>query len=181
MGNMMSWTPFVIIAKQQFNLDYLPGILLTQVIPLLMMPFTIPLWAKLLDSVHIIQFRAIHSWIFVVTMGLALIAGQTHTLWLLYAASVLRGIAFGGGALAWNLGHLSFVKPEKSQDYMAVHVTLTGLRGLTAPFLGVAVYNAIETRHPGEGSWSFALALLITTAGALGFYHLYRKLVRPEQ
>lgn len=176
MGNMMSWTPFVIIAKQQFNLNYLPGILLTQVVPLAMMPFTIPLWARLLDSVHVIQFRAIHSWIFVVTMLLALIAGQTNTLWLLFAASVLRGIAFGGGALAWNLGHLSFVKPERSQDYMAVHVTLTGLRGLTAPFLGVAIYNAIEDRAPGEGSWSFAIALVITTAGALGFYHLYRKL-----
>ncbi|MAO20921.1 MAG: hypothetical protein CMJ25_09240 [Phycisphaerae bacterium] len=180
MGNMMSWTPFVIIAKQQFNLDYLPGILLTQVIPLAMMPFTIPLWARLLDAVHIVQFRAIHSWIFVITMGLALIAGQTNTLWLLYAASVFRGIAFGGGALAWNLGHLSFVKPEKSQDYMAVHVTLTGLRGLTAPFIGVALYNAIEHRYPNEGSWTFALTLLITIAGSLGFYHLYRKLVRPK-
>lgn len=178
MGNMMSWTPFVIIAKQQFNLDYLPGILLTQVVPLAMMPFTIPLWAKLLDSVHIVQFRAIHSWIFVATMLLALIAGQTNTLWLLFAASIFRGIAFGGGALAWNLGHLSFVKPEKSQDYMAVHVTLTGLRGLTAPFIGVAIYNAIEKQHPGEGSWTFAIALLITTAGALGFYHLYRKLIK---
>lgn len=180
MGNMMSWTPFVIIAKQQFNLDYLPGILLTQVVPMAMMPLTIPLWAKLLDSVHVIQFRAIHSWLFVVTMLLALIAGQTSTLWLLYAASVIRGIAFGGGALAWNLGHLSFVKPEKSQDYMAVHVTLTGLRGLTAPFMGVAIYNTIEKRFPNEGSWSFAIALLITVAGSLGFYHLYRKLLRQR-
>ncbi len=180
MGNMMSWTPFVIIAKQQFNLDYLPGILLTQVVPLAMMPLTIPLWAKLLDRVHVIQFRAIHSWIFVVTMLLALIAGQTNTLWLLYAASVLRGIAFGGGALAWNLGHLSFVKAEKSQDYMAVHVTLTGLRGLIAPFMGVAIYNLIESRYPGEGSWTFALTMLITIAGALGFYHLYRTLIRAN-
>ncbi len=84
----------------------------------------------------------------------------------------LKNIRF----LAWNLGRLSFVKPDKSQDYMAVHVTLTGLRGLTAPFLGVAIYNAIESRYPSEGSWSFALALCIITAGALGFYHLYSKL-----
>lgn len=177
-GNIMSWTPFVIIAKQQFDLDYLPGILLTQVIPLAMMPFTIPLWAKLLDSVHIVQFRAIHSWLFVGSMALALVSGQSNTLWLLYAASVLRGVAFGGGALAWNLGHLQFVKPEKSQDYMAIHVTLTGLRGLTAPFAGVAVYNLIESRYPGQGSWTFAISLAITTTGALGFYHLYRKLAR---
>ncbi len=175
-GNIMSWTPFVIMAKQQFDVDYLQGILLTQVIPLMMMPLTIPLWAKLLDSVHIIQFRAFHSWIFVVSMGCALLAGLTHTLAFLFAASILRGIAFGGGALAWNLGHLQFVKAEKSQDYMSIHVTLTGLRGLTAPFAGVALYNALESHNPGSGAYTFAITLLITTAGALGFYYLYTKL-----
>ena len=61
---------------------------------------------------------------------------------------------------------------------MAVHVTLTGFRGLTAPFIGVAIYNAIENARPGEGSWSFAIALVVTTAGALGFYYLYRQLIR---
>tara|TARA_R110002072_G_scaffold42064_12_gene118083 strand:+ start:18264 stop:19610 length:1347 start_codon:yes stop_codon:yes gene_type:complete len=175
-GNIMSWTPFVIIAKQQFDVDYFWGILLTQVIPLIMMPFTIPLWAKLLDSVHIVQFRAIHSWVFIGAMGCALIAGQYNMLVMLYAASVLRGIAFGGGALAWNLGHLQFVKAEKSQDYMSIHVTLTGLRGLIAPFAGVSLYNLIESHYPNEGSWVFAITLLITTAGALGFYYLYTQL-----
>tara|TARA_R110002073_G_scaffold275332_1_gene438879 strand:+ start:48349 stop:49623 length:1275 start_codon:yes stop_codon:yes gene_type:complete len=175
-GNIMSWTPFVIIAKQQFNIDYFWGIMLTQVIPLMMMPFTIPLWAKLLDSVHIVQFRAFHSWIFIFSMLCALIAGQANLVGFLFAASVLRGIAFGGGALAWNLGHLQFVKPEKSQDYMSIHVTLTGLRGLTAPFAGVALYNLIEQTSPGNGSLVFAITLLITTAGALGFYYLYTQL-----
>ncbi len=180
-GNIMSWTPFVIMAKQQFDVGYLQGILLTQVIPLMMMPFTIPLWAKLLDSVHIIQFRAFHSWIFVASMLCALFAGLTHTIEFLYAASILRGIAFGGGALAWNLGHLQFVKPEKSQDYMSIHVTLTGLRGLTAPFAGVALYNYLESNTPGSGSYTFASTLLITTAGALGFYYLYTKLKDKPQ
>ncbi len=175
-GNIMSWTPFVIMAKQQFDVDYLQGILLTQVIPLMMMPFTIPLWAKLLDSVHIIQFRAFHSWIFVASMLCALFAGLTHTIELLYAASILRGIAFGGGALAWNLGHLQFVKAEKSQDYMSIHVTLTGLRGLIAPFAGVALYNYLEHQQAGAGAYTFVVTLAITTCGALGFYYLYTRL-----
>lgn len=175
-GNIMSWTPFVIMAKQQFDIDYFWGIMLTQVIPLMMMPFAIPLWAKLLDSVHIVEFRAIHSWIFIFSMACALIAGQTNIMGFLFAASIFRGIAFGGGALAWNLGHLQFVKPDKSQDYMSIHVTLTGLRGLTAPFVGVAIYNTLETRHPGSGSWIFALTLAITTTGALGFLYLATKL-----
>lgn len=175
-GNIMSWTPFVIMAKQQFDIGYFWGIMLTQVIPLMMMPFAIPLWAKLLDSVHIVKFRAIHSWVFVFSMTCALIAGQTNIMGFLFAASIFRGIAFGGGALAWNLGHLQFVKADKSQDYMSIHVTLTGLRGLTAPFVGVAIYNTLETRHPGSGSWVFALTLAITTTGALGFLYLATKL-----
>ncbi|MGV6815205.1 MAG: hypothetical protein ACWA5W_09395, partial [Phycisphaerales bacterium] len=175
-GNIMSWTPFVIMAKQQFDIGYFWGIMLTQVIPLMMMPFAIPLWAKLLDSVHIVKFRAIHSWVFVFSMTCALIAGQTNIMGFLFAASIFRGIAFGGGALAWNLGHLQFVKADKSQDYMSIHVTLTGLRGLTAPFVGVAIYNTLETRHPGSGSWIFALTLAITTTGALGFLYLATKL-----
>jgi MFS family permease len=180
-GNIMSWAPFVIMAKQQFDVGYLQGILLTQVIPLMMMPFTIPLWAKLLDAVHIIQFRAFHSWIFVASMGCALTAGLSNNIEFLFAASILRGIAFGGGALAWNLGHLQFVKPEKSQDYMSIHVTLTGLRGLTAPFAGVALYNYLNSAHPGAAPYTFAITLMITTTGALGFYYLYTKLKnKPE-
>jgi hypothetical protein len=42
------------------------------------------------------------------------------------------------------------------------------------------IYNAIEKRYPNEGSWSFAVALVITTVGALGFYYLYRKLIKAE-
>ncbi len=179
-GNMMSWAPFVIIAKEQFALDYLPGLLLTQVIPLLMMPIFIPFWARFLDRVHIVTFRAFHSWVFVITFVLSLIAAQTDTLWLLYAASVTRGIAFGGGALAWNLGHLNYVKPDRATDYMAVHVTLTGVRGLTAPFIGVALYSLYESQWPGEGSLVFAVGLVITLCGTLGFRALSRDVKDPN-
>lgn len=179
-GNMMSWAPFVIIAKEQFGLDYLPGLLLTQVVPLLMMPLFIPFWARFMDRVHIVTFRSVHSWVFVLTFILSLIAAQTSTLWLLYAASVTRGIAFGGGALAWNLGHLQYVKPERSTDYMAVHVTLTGVRGLTAPFLGVGLYSLYESQWPGEGSLVFAVGLVITLCGTFGFRALSRGVLKES-
>lgn len=179
-GNIMSWAPFVIIAKEQFGLDYLPGLLLTQVIPLVMMPIFIPFWARILDRVHVVTFRAFHSWFFVTTFLLALIAAQTNTLWLLYAASVTKGMAFGGGALAWNLGHLSYVKPDRAADYMAVHVTLTGVRGLLVPFVGVAIYSMNESAWPGEGSWVFAVAAVVTLCSTLGFRSLSHK-VKQEQ
>ena len=177
-GNMMSWAPFVILAKEQFGLDYLPGLILTQVIPLLMMPLFIPLWARFLDRVHIVTFRAFHSWVFVIAMLLSFIGSQMEMVWLFYAASVMRGIAFGGGALAWNLGHLHYVKPQRATDYMAVHVTLTGVRGLTAPFIGVAIYTSYEARWPGNGSWVFVVGALLAFLGAMGFLKLSRDFTR---
>ncbi|MBL4591304.1 MAG: MFS transporter [Phycisphaerales bacterium] len=175
-GNIMSWAPFVIIAKDQFGLDYLPGLILTQVTPMLMMPLFIPMWAKLLDRVHVIKFRAIHSWIFILSFAFALFAAQFNIVALMFVAQIIRGIAFGGGALAWNLGHLHFVRADRSSDYMSVHVTLTGLRGLTAPFVGVAIYNLYDNQWPGEGSWVFAVGMGVVLCGALGFAHLARNL-----
>jgi MFS family permease len=177
-GNMMSWAPFVIIAKEQFGLDYLPGLILTQVIPLLMMPLFIPLWARFLDRVHIVTFRSFHSWVFVVALFLSFIGSQMEIVALFYAASVMRGIAFGGGALAWNLGHLHYVKPDRATDYMAVHVTLTGVRGLTAPFIGVAIYTTYEAHWPGQGSWVFVVGAFLAFLGAMGFLKLSRDFVK---
>ena len=43
-------------------------------------------------------------------------------------------------ALAWQLGHNDFARPDQLSAYMGVHVTLTGIRGATAPFLGMFLY-----------------------------------------
>ena len=175
-GNLMTIAPFVIIAKEQFNLDYLPGLVFTQILPMGLMPFFIPLWARLLDRVHIIRFRAIHSWVFVAVFLVAIIACQLDILWMIFLAAALRGVAFGGGALAWNLGHLQFVKPDRATDYMAAHVTLTGVRGLIAPIVGVGLYELIESTAPGEGSWVFLVGSAFTITGAIGFALLARAL-----
>jgi len=175
-GNLMTIAPFVIIAKEQFNLDYLPGLVFTQILPMGMMPLFIPMWARLLDRVHIIRFRAIHSWVFVAVFIVALWACQLDILWMIFLAAALRGVAFGGGALAWNLGHLQFVKPDRATDYMAAHVTLTGVRGLIAPIVGVGLYELIESARPGEGSWVFLAGMAFTITGAIGFALLARTL-----
>jgi hypothetical protein len=69
--------------------------------------------------------------------------------------------------LAWNLGHQHFAPPHRDSQYMSVHVMLTGLRGLFAPFLGVAIYTAFAANgHPGL---IYAVTLGLNIAGALGF------------
>jgi hypothetical protein len=63
------------------------------------------------------------------------------------------GAARSGGGLAWNIGHNDFAPSERAGAYMGVHVTLTGIRGAFAPFLGMALYlgwNADRCRSPAS-------------------------------
>ena len=172
-GNLMISPTLVIILEDEFDTSYQTGILITTVVPLVVMPFAIPVWARLLDRLHVISFRAIHSWSFVLASAVFLVATEYHLLPLLFVASALLGIGFGGGMLAWNLGHQHFAPPHRDSQYMSVHVMLTGLRGLIAPFLGVAIFTALAARgHPGM---IYAVTLGLNIAGAIGFLVLRAK------
>lgn len=198
MGNLMILAPFVFVLRDSLGLEYLGGIIFTATIPMLMMPLCIPLWSRLLDRVHVVRFRVFHSWVFV-GANVLLVLAVSSVIWLesvpedagsewaivvsvpvsmvLFAlASVLRGAAFGGGMLAWNLGHLDFAKPHQVSQYMGVHVTLTGVRGLLAPFLGVVLYQQIEGVAPGRGGLLFVVCLVLNLAGAVGFWVLSRSM-----
>ena len=39
------------------------------------------------------------------------------------------------------MGHMAFAGDEDAHLYMGAHLLLTGVRGLTVPFLGVFLYN----------------------------------------
>ncbi len=177
LGNMMTWAPVVIMVKDVFHYEY-RAVSLTHSIPLLVMPLSIPIWSRLLDRRHVVYFRSIHSWIFVASTALVFASGVSVLLPLLVAGVVLKGVAFGGGALAWNLGHHDFAPEGRQSEYMAAHVTLTGLRGLVAPFLGVTLYELFEASAPGRGPWVFAVASAITAVGAIGFVALHRSMTR---
>lgn len=169
-GNLMISPTLAIIVEDEFALSYSAGIMLTSVIPLAVMPIAIPIWARLLSRLHVISFRSVHSWTFVLASALFLIAVETHLLPLLYLASATLGLGFAGGMLAWNLGHQHFAPPHRDAQYMSVHVMLTGLRGLAAPFLGVGLYTWLAARgHPGL---VYAVSLGLNIAGAVGFLTL---------
>ena len=62
---------------------------------------------------------------------------------------------------------------------MGIHVTLTGVRGLLAPVIGVSLYEILEWLQPGSGAWALALCLSLTCAGAVGFMAMRRSLEGP--
>jgi len=80
-GNLMLTAPLVIILSDQFDLGYLGEILIVSTIPILMIPISTLFWAKLLDKMHVLSFRSIHSWFFVVSSLCIGISIATHSVW----------------------------------------------------------------------------------------------------
>jgi hypothetical protein len=175
-GNLMVSAPLVIMLKDQFALDPLTAVLIASSVSMLLMPVSIPIWSRLLDRVHVIRFRAVHSWAFVASTAMLLAGAVTRHVELLWAGAVLKGVAFGGGVLGWNLGHHDFAPVQRASQYMGVHVTLTGIRGLLAPMIGVSLYETLEWLRPGAGPWTLAACLGLNIVGAVWFVLMRRTL-----
>ena len=174
-GNLMFMAPLILILNDQFNTLQWQQILITSSIPLAAMPLTINLWAKLLNRIHIIPYRAIHSWSFVLSIGLFALASFTGQSFLLWPASLVFGSAIAGAVLGWNLGHHDFTTPERASHYMAVHVTLTGIRGLIMPILGVNLYYFLGKFEPSLARYTLILPFLLSLMGAISFVIFARK------
>lgn len=164
-GNLMLTPILIIILKEQFDQGYLGGILITTAIPSLVMPAAVPIWARLLDRAHVVRFRSVHGWVFVLATGIFAIAILVHRMELMYLGAVVQGVAIGGGALAWNLGHVDFAPPTQASHYMATHVSLNGLRGLLAPIFAVTFYQWLGNRGFTHAD---AAAAVLGTSTALG-------------
>lgn len=176
-GNLMLTAPLVIALKERFGQQNTGGVAIASTLPLMAIPLFIPLWARLLSTMHVVRFRTIHSWAFVIGQALVFLGVYSHSLWLLYASAIFMGAGFAGGSLAWNLGHLDFAPSHKATLYMGIHVTLNGVRGIMAPFISTGLYRWFESRlGEGHGAWVFALSVVLCAAGGLGFAWLNRSM-----
>lgn len=172
LGSLLVGPPQVLVLNDQFHTSYLEGILVTTVIPLVVMPLAMPVWSRLLARTHVVEFRSVHGWTFVAGSAAIWLASLTGSMTLMYASSVLLGIGFAGGSLAWNLGHHDFAPSHRDSEYMAIHVTLNGLRGAVAPFLAVLLYDPLA--RMGAGAWFFLVCTLVNAIGVLGFRSMRR-------
>lgn len=63
---------------------------------------------------------------------------------LLYITFFFFGIAMSGVTLSWNLSSIYYAPPLQVANYQAVHITLTGVRGLFAPFIGYFILKLVS-------------------------------------
>lgn len=172
-GYLMIIPMLVVMLNEQLVVGQLEQVMITSSVPLLVLCVCIPFWARLLDRRHIFGYRAWHSWTYVASFGVFLLAMQSGWSALLWPASILLGAAYGGAQLGWNLGHHDFSTDARSSHYMAIHVTLTGLRGLLMPLAGVAFYELLSSHWPRQASLSLLLPLALSMAGSVWFVALH--------
>ncbi len=152
-------------------------------LPILGLLGSISRWGRLFDGVGVLRFRVANvlGWTAAILFGMfgtlvtvnALQIGPAYVplAVLLFALrGLLHGVSQGGGALAWNLGHLHFAKPEEAEVYMGIHVFLAGVRGLIAPLAGMWLWTTI-----GWPVWLIALGFVLSGLA------VYADMAREEQ
>jgi hypothetical protein len=177
-GSLALTAQLVLVFTEQLHLSGWMQIALLSVVPLATVPLFTPWWARLFDGSHIIVYRSRQGWALVGAWAVTCIATLAGWIPLLWIGAVLLGVAFAGANLGWHLGHNDFASLGRSQHYMGVHVTLTGVRGAIAPALGVLLYQWLESLQRGWGRYALLLPLAMTAAGAFGFTLMRRTLQR---
>src|SRR5690606_6629796 len=83
-GNLMLTAPLALTLRDQFGLGAFQSMVVMSSVPYLVIPWAIPYWARLLARRHVVRFRVVHSWLFVVAQSVVLLAAVTHTVELMY-------------------------------------------------------------------------------------------------
>ncbi len=169
--------PALVALLAEHVASYLYTFLLVDLLPNAFLFATIRRWGKFLDTVGVTRMRVftgacasfglicgtIAAWLVVKSPEYVHVA-----IGLLAIRAVFHGIHRGGGTLAWNLGHLHFATRENAEVYMGLHQTLTGMRGLTAPFLGTLLWSLT-----GWGVWG--IAFMMCLGSSVWYYRLWRE------
>lgn len=161
-GMMLLLVPLVIIVERTFEASYAFAAVALVVVPRLVMAVTLPAWARHFDRVDVWDFRAMQTWFLFASRAVLLVAVLQVWWPLLLLAMALQGIALAAGQISWQLGHMQFATEANNNDYMAVHTTLTGVRGCVAPFLGQGIYLWI-------GNWVVAVSAAVLLLSTVGF------------
>lgn len=175
-AGLLALTPLLVVSlSDALRVPALWQVLVTTTLPILVVPFAIQPWARYLDAHRVLAFRAVHGRVQVVGVTLLVAAVLLRIEWLLWPGAIVMGVALAAGGLAWTLGHNDFAPRGEETRYMAVHVTLTGMRGLVAPPLAIALYHGLEAFGRGLGPHALLAPYTLVLVGAWRFSALDRE------
>lgn len=149
-------TNFLVEEQFGFQYDATTVILLLVVVPEIAKGLSSPIFAYLFDRLNFIGLRIFLNFLFACYSGF-LFMGTTYTHHLI--GMTLFGLALGGGSIAWSLWVTRYAKTEDVPLYMAIHTSLTGLRAITGPILGLWM---LENAGGDVCAWLSVGTILIT-------------------
>ncbi len=180
-ANLMVMPVNTIVLTKVLNLSYTASNGLLDAVPRFVTLLMLPIWARLFDRVGVLRFRVANSVCWSASLILCGVGAMFAMIWsdgfgwalpvalgAYWLGRTADGMAQSGGAIAWNIGHLHFAEDDKAELYMGIHVSLTGFRGLIAPFLGAFLYEWIDYGV-------FGVALSISLIGLILFAQLARE------
>jgi hypothetical protein len=173
-GNLMLTPLTVVCLDDVLGANEIVQVAVTTALPIIVMPLFLQPWAAFLDRHHIVVYRSVHAWIAVAGALALALAVLLRAEWVIWPGALLMGISHAAGSLGWSLGHNDFAPPGEETRYMALHVTLTGLRGLVAPPLAIVAYHGLRQLHPGLETASMVLPVAILACGAWQFTTMRR-------
>lgn len=131
----------LVMCKQDLGFSSVELALWLAVVPQAMLAVTSPFWGRLMDKLGIEASR-----LFIAsTMTIYLMCYLIGIVWniplLIIIASILRGVAEGGGQVTWALASVQFApRAEEVPIYNGIHFWLNGVRGLVMPWLGTQLF-----------------------------------------
>jgi hypothetical protein len=162
---LMTAPVIIMLMTDRMGASYTRGTTALVLVPFLLSLVGAPFFGRLFDRVGITRFRALGASLWA-TSRLVLLTGLAMRSWpLILLATGIQGVAQSTGGVAFTIGHTHFSRARDSQVYMGIHMSLQGLRGLTMPFIGVALYGAPLV----GGLRLLAVCAAIQYVGALGF------------
>lgn len=167
-GAIMYSTMLPLYMAQDLLADYREGALALVVLASALPVLTSPLWGWVIDRANVLFLRGVFNVLWALC---PLIVYLLHSMPGVYAAQFLVGLTTGGSALIWTLGINIFAPQKLVPTYMGIHTTLTGLRGLLAPAIGLwLAYRFQADDVPGYRTVFLLCFVLMAGAGVYMFY-----------
>lgn len=129
--------------------------------------FIMPVFGKILGKVDprrfaLITFSSLGLYIFFIGCTEYFPTHFTYMGIEIYAFLMLAMFAFGvfqgTMPLLWNIGSAYFCDNKDAGDYQSIHLSLTGVRGMFAPLLGIFFYETLGY----TGTWLIAIAAILS-------------------
>jgi MFS family permease len=152
MGYNMALAVITVYLSERFLLNY-TDIAFYKNIPIIVSIISFPLFGKVMDeggdprrfAILCFTFAALFYFFMIVAgifPGEGMIAGHRIILFI-FIGYILQGLFSASIALIWGIGATYFAPKEEAGRFHAVHLSLTGIRAIIAPVLGVIIYHFI--------------------------------------